>query len=49
MPNVLLCSLPHASVPGTVTVALSRSPNASAPIMGTSLCRFEYVTDLKEM
>ena len=49
MPNLLLCTLPAASAPGTVTVALSRSPNPNAPVMGTSLCKFEYMTEYKEM
>ncbi len=49
MPNVLLCSLPQASVPGTVTVTLRRSPNRNAPFIGTSLCTFEYITDINEM
>ena len=49
MPNALWCSLPHASVPGTVPVTLRRSPNLNAPVMGTSLCKFEYVADFTEM
>ena len=48
-PDLLSCFLPQASVPGVVTVALSRSPILSAPVLGTSLCRFEYFTDLNEM
>jgi len=46
---MLSCRLPPASVPGTVKVTLSRSPNPNAPIMGTSLCTFEYMTELNEM
>ena len=49
MPNTLLCSLPQASVPGIVPVNLRRSPDLSAPVMGKSLCKFEYFTDLNEM
>ena len=46
---MLSCFLPQANVPGTVTVALSRSPIPSAPVLGTSLCHFEYFADLNEM
>ena len=49
MPNALLCSLPQSSVAGMVPVSLRRSPNLNAPVMGTSLCQFEYITDLNEM
>ncbi len=49
MPNVLLCSLPLASVPGTVPVTLRRRPNRNAPVIGESLCTFDYITDLNEM
>ena len=49
MPNVLSCSLPQASVPGLVPVNLRRSPNLSAPVIGVSLCKFQYFTDLNEM
>jgi hypothetical protein len=46
---MLFCPLPPASVPGTVTVALSRSPNSHAPVLGTSICQFEYLTEFSEM
>ena len=49
MPNALLCALPQASAPGWVPVTLRRSPNLNAPVMGTSLCKFEYVADFTEM
>ena len=49
MHNVLLCTLPQASAPGKVPVTLRRSPNRDAPVIGTSLCQFEYITDLNEM
>ena len=46
---MLSCILPRANVPGTVPITLSRGPNLSAPVLGTSLCHFEYFTDLNEM
>ena len=38
-----------SAVPGKVTIFLSRSPNFNTAVVDTSLCQFEYVTDLKEM
>ena len=49
MPNLLLCSLPQASAPGSVTVTLSRAPRPNAPAMGLSLCKFEYMAEPEEM
>jgi hypothetical protein len=40
-----VCRRLQATGLGTVTVALSRSPNPGSPVLGTSLCQFEYVTD----
>ena len=48
-PDLLSCYLPPTNVPGTVQIALTRSPDLNAPVLGKSFCHFEYFTHLSEM